>query len=245
MVLSLLQKEVENKSVELVNDVRDIPGVYADSSRLQQILLNLVGNAVKFTQEGEIVVSASLEGESMVRVNIRDSGIGIDKKNHEKIFESFEQAEGTTERNFGGTGLGLSVTKNLVNLHGGEIGVESALGKGSVFHFTLPVSKGQEDSVIVEPEVSQVFANEEVAEEPAEPEPEVKEETSEEFQPTTEETSAETEATEEAAESPAEAEPTEEAAEQSSAETPSASESKIRGTAEETSDGEDEVEPKE
>ena len=93
----------------------------------------------------------------------------------------------------------------------------------------------------VEPEVPV----EEVAEEPAEPEPEVKEETSEEFQPTTEETSAETEVTEEAAESPAEAEPTEEAAEQSSAETPSASESKIRGTAEETSDGEDEVEPKE
>ena len=115
------------------------PWVYADSNRLEQILLNLVGNAVKFTERGSIIISASVERETLV-VEVRDTGIGIAPEHHASIFQAFQQADGTTARKYGGTGLGLTVTKKLVELHGGTLGLESRLNHGASFTFTLPLA---------------------------------------------------------------------------------------------------------
>lgn len=111
-----------------------------DAGRLRQILVNLVGNAVKFTKRGDIEVSVEGELESdagvMLHFQVRDSGIGIPKEKQEMIFEAFTQVDSSTTRNYGGTGLGLAITSRLVQLMGGKIWVESEPGRGSIFHFT-------------------------------------------------------------------------------------------------------------
>ena len=144
VVLTLLQPLVSGTKVKLVNDVdKGLLAVEADENRLQQILHNLVGNGIKFTDEGEVRVSTQVivsGGKRMMMVSVIDSGIGIDKSQFEKIFSSFEQVEGDTTRRRGGTGLGLSVSKQLIELHGGILKVESTVGKGSRFSFTLPIS---------------------------------------------------------------------------------------------------------
>ncbi|MDR1571818.1 MAG: response regulator, partial [Clostridiales Family XIII bacterium] len=117
-----------------------LPAVKADENRLQQILYNLIGNAVKFTDRGSVSLSAEVTGD-MVAVSVSDTGIGISEDKFESIFESFEQGDGSTEREYGGTGLGLSISKKIVELHGGSIGVRSRRGEGSVFTFTLPISE--------------------------------------------------------------------------------------------------------
>ena len=130
-----------DKELALVNAIdADLAPVDADEDRLQQILYNLVGNAIKYADRGEIVLSAQAEGD-MMTVSVSDSGIGIAKAEHTRIFESFESAEPSISREHGGNGLGLSITKQLVELHGGEIGVESEPGKGATFWFTLPIAK--------------------------------------------------------------------------------------------------------
>jgi two-component system sensor histidine kinase ChiS len=141
VVLNLSQPLTGSKKLDLVNAVDpETPAVAADENRLQQIMHNLLGNAIKFTETGVVKVSAEIKND-MMHVRVADTGIGIPKDKHEKIFESFEQAEGSTARHYGGTGLGLAVTKQLVELHGGKIWVESIVGKGSTFTFTLPLSK--------------------------------------------------------------------------------------------------------
>lgn len=126
--------------VRLENAIpKEFPAILADNNRLQQILFNLIGNAIKFTPKGEVKISA-VQKAGMIEVSVLDTGIGIPKAKQESIFQSFEQADGTTARTYGGTGLGLSITKQLVELHGGQLDVESAPGKGSRFFFTLPVS---------------------------------------------------------------------------------------------------------
>jgi len=139
----------------LVNQVpSDLPLVEADENRLEQILMNLIGNAIKFTHAGEIIISAAVigtplstvegdRGKGLIQISITDSGIGIPKEKQARIFESFEQADGSTAREYGGTGLGLSVTQKLVELHQGTIVLESSEGQGSTFHFTLPVIEGK------------------------------------------------------------------------------------------------------
>ena len=118
----------------------DLPLVYGDENRLQQIMHNLIGNAIKFTASGSVsVTSVEVENRNIVKVIIRDTGIGIPSDKLDAVFQSFEQVDASTAREYGGTGLGLSITKKLVELHGGTIGVESEVGKGSVFWFTLPV----------------------------------------------------------------------------------------------------------
>ena len=111
-----------------------------DELRLGQVLINLVGNAVKFTEHGEISVGVSLVSRDderiVLRFEVRDTGIGIDPDVAEGLFEAFTQADGSTTRRYGGTGLGLSISKALVELMGGTLGVRSALGQGSCFHFT-------------------------------------------------------------------------------------------------------------
>ncbi|MCJ8268581.1 MAG: ATP-binding protein [Psychrosphaera sp.] len=135
VVLTLSRPLVGQKNIELINSVKkDSPGVLADENRLVQILHNLVGNAIKFTEAGKITVSAVTSDEG-IDISVTDTGIGIDKKHFATLFESFEQIEGDAQREQSGTGLGLSVSKQLVELHGGTIAVESELGKGSTFSF--------------------------------------------------------------------------------------------------------------
>jgi signal transduction histidine kinase len=116
----------------------DVLKLNSDVVRVRQILSNLLSNAFKFTSEGHIVVNYQVKGKYAV-FTVEDTGIGIAKKNQQLIFERFRQAEPAYNRSFGGAGLGLSICKGLVELLGGEIGVESEYGKGSVFYFTIPL----------------------------------------------------------------------------------------------------------
>ena len=122
--------------------------VLGDPGRLRQILMNLSGNALKFTHEGEIVIQARIaeEQESAVKIyfEVKDTGIGIPKSQQNRIFESFTQADGSTTRKYGGTGLGTTISKQLTELMGGEIGLESDEGKGSTFWFTVLFGKANE-----------------------------------------------------------------------------------------------------
>ncbi|MBF0118912.1 MAG: response regulator [Desulfobacterales bacterium] len=140
IVLKLSKPLIAGKSLELKNEIPiDIPAVIADENRLQQIIYNLLGNAIKFTDKGQVIISAQLKNDK-VQINVSDTGIGIPKEKFEDIFKSFEQVDGSIEREYGGTGLGLAVTKSLIELHGGKIWVDSQLGHGSIFSFTLPVT---------------------------------------------------------------------------------------------------------
>jgi signal transduction histidine kinase len=135
----------QKKGVELVCAVDPaLPEViYGDPARIRQILLNLGNNAVKFTSQGEVVLSAELEhrkkGSSGILFAVRDTGEGISKEKQGRLFQKFGQVDASTSRNYGGSGLGLVISKGLVEMMGGEIGVESVEGKGSLFWFFLPV----------------------------------------------------------------------------------------------------------
>jgi len=152
LVLILSRPLVANKDLKLINTIsEDLPPAEADENRLQQILHNLVGNAIKFTLSGTVEISAKLVNikdeqsniNNQLEITVTDTGIGISEDKFNRIFESFEQGEGSTAREYGGTGLGLAVTKQLVELHDGQISVTSELGIGSRFTFTLPISQGE------------------------------------------------------------------------------------------------------
>ncbi|MFZ9520983.1 MAG: response regulator [Silvanigrellaceae bacterium] len=139
ILFSLNETLLGTKRIELHNNVEpNLPLLEADESRLQQILQNLIGNAIKFTHEGHIGVSAVIEGKQL-RISVKDTGIGIEQSKRQRIFNSFEQADGHINRAYGGTGLGLTITKQLIELHGGNIRVESEPGVGSEFSFTIPI----------------------------------------------------------------------------------------------------------
>jgi CheY-like chemotaxis protein/HPt (histidine-containing phosphotransfer) domain-containing protein/two-component sensor histidine kinase len=142
-IICMLSKPLTgSKEIQLINDIK--PGEFivdADEDRLQQIMFNLVGNAVKFTDAGEVRVSTVINGR-VLHVRVSDTGIGIPREKFKRIFESFEQVQGAADRAYGGTGLGLSIVKQLVELHGGKIWVESIVGRGTTFTFTLPPWEG-------------------------------------------------------------------------------------------------------
>jgi CheY-like chemotaxis protein len=159
----IFSASVGNKPVEVLFDIdprvpRELVG---DSLRLQQILINLGGNAIKFTSRGEVVLGVRLEaieGEgpeqrARVRFAVKDSGIGIAPENQEKIFTGFSQAEASTTRRFGGSGLGLSICRRLVEMMGSELELHSALGQGSTFSFTLrlPILNAEPDHLALPP----------------------------------------------------------------------------------------------
>ena len=145
----ILSTNIGAKGIEVLFDIDlDLPAVLmGDSMRLQQVLINLGGNAVKFTTQGQVVIAVRLlrkEGDlATVEFSVQDSGIGIAPENQAHIFTGFSQAEASTTRKFGGTGLGLSISQRLVALMGGELRLNSALGEGSTFAFTLPMQAVQ------------------------------------------------------------------------------------------------------
>jgi signal transduction histidine kinase/DNA-binding response OmpR family regulator len=142
------------KGLELVYDIRpSVPDVLVgDAHRLRQILLNLVANAIKFTDQGEVVVtldSAPERGPDMIHMVVRDTGIGIAPEKQTIIFEAFSQADSSHSRRYGGTGLGLAITSRLVRLMGGEIYVNSEPGQGSEFHVIAPLPAGPSNSLAI------------------------------------------------------------------------------------------------
>lgn len=137
-VMSTVIGLIKDKPVRLVEDLEeDLPVVKADSMRVRQVLINLFSNASKFTDEGTITVKAERQG-NYVRIGIKDSGPGISKEDQEKLFKAFSQVDASATRATGGSGLGLSICRELVTMHEGVIDVESEIGKGSTFFFTLP-----------------------------------------------------------------------------------------------------------
>ncbi len=130
------------KGLEIAHEVAsDVPDhVLGDPARLRQILVNLLGNAIKFTEEGEVVLQVQREssatGEAMLHFSVRDTGIGIPPPDQSRLFRSFSQLDTSTTRKYGGTGLGLAISSQLVRMMGGDIWVASAAQRGSVFHFT-------------------------------------------------------------------------------------------------------------
>ncbi len=171
----IVSTNVGKKPVEVLFDIDPQlpPVLIGDAMRLQQVLINLSGNAIKFTAQGEVVMRLELRsqsgsatdsevhsevhggvsgvsGEVKIRFSVRDSGIGIAPENQKKIFEGFSQAEVSTTRRFGGTGLGRNISQRLVAMMGGELALDSVLGKGSTFHFTLTLPVGDALAVDVD-----------------------------------------------------------------------------------------------
>lgn len=140
----------EHKHIRYVEHLAEtLPSVVSgDMNRLRQVLINLIGNALKFTAQGSVTLNVTPIEEGAdywrVRFSVSDTGIGISKQAQEKLFEAFTQADSSTTRKFGGTGLGLSISKKLINLMQGELAVNSELGKGSTFFFTINLGKSSE-----------------------------------------------------------------------------------------------------
>lgn len=155
---------LKDKPVHLHKEVQaDLPKVYGDQTRIRQVLLNLVSNAAKFTNEGEIMLRSrriSADRElgipASVQISVTDSGIGIPEKDWPKLFEEFRQVDGSTTRQAGGTGLGLPISKRFVEMHGGQMWLESEENMGSTFFFTIPlhpiVEEGAEAEVLIRSE---------------------------------------------------------------------------------------------
>ena len=148
-VANLVGLKAQEKGLELLIDTApDIPrALVGDPLRLGQVLINLAGNAVKFTDQGEVVISARLEhrqeNQAVFHFSVRDTGAGISPEQQEGLFTAFSQADASTTRRYGGTGLGLAICKRLVDMMGGQIEVESQPGQGSTFSFTVRLGLGQ------------------------------------------------------------------------------------------------------
>ena len=152
-IVSMLRPIAEQKGIEL----SQMPGgedilIRSDELKCRHILQNIVGNAVKFTESGAVRISARRSG-NIVRISVKDSGIGISSEYLSTIFEEFHQADGTTSRKYGGTGLGLAIAKKYAELLGGSVTVTSALGSGSEFIITLPLTSGSEEDQ-TEPQIN-------------------------------------------------------------------------------------------
>jgi two-component system sensor histidine kinase/response regulator len=147
-VYSLLAEQARAKGLALQVDPNSIPlWLRGDATRLRQALLNYVGNAIKFTPTGKVDMRARLEDEDergcLVRFEVQDTGVGISAEKQRTLFQAFEQADVSTTRHYGGTGLGLAITRKLAGLMGGEAGMHSTPGEGSVFWFTARLERGE------------------------------------------------------------------------------------------------------
>ncbi len=176
LVIALSNHLIRGKNLKLINLIpNQFPPVLADENRLQQIFYNLIGNAIKFTEKGFITIHAELTQpeDNFVTVFITDTGIGIPEEKLNLIFESFEQGDGSTNRLYGGTGLGLTITKQLIELQNGNIKVESEFGKGSKFIFSLPIAneldippiaKKEQENLFILPEIQNPILTRELEE---------------------------------------------------------------------------------
>jgi signal transduction histidine kinase len=140
-VVALCGAAAEHKGVKLSLEVDDDVWIIGDETRLRQILLNLVGNAVKFTEEGEVDVSLSAPEEGGVHLVVRDTGIGISAEAQKTLFEPFVQGDRSVTRRFGGTGLGLAITRRLVDAFGGQLALDSEVDNGTTFRVSLPLPR--------------------------------------------------------------------------------------------------------
>jgi two-component system, sensor histidine kinase and response regulator len=160
-IATLLAEKASDKGLELSIDINpDVPpSLVGDPMRLQQILLNFGSNAVKFTEQGEIRIVVRVkersQTEALLHFRIQDTGIGLSAEQKGSLFQSFQQADASTTRKFGGTGLGLVIAKRLAEMMGGEVGVESELGRGSVFWFTarLGIGTGHSRALMPRPDL--------------------------------------------------------------------------------------------
>ena len=163
--LKTLALRADEKGLELLCEVSpDVAEtVVGDPGRLRQILINLIGNALKFTKEGEIGLKVQTDvaekDASTLHFIVSDTGVGISPEKLETIFESFSQADTSTTREFGGTGLGLTISRRLIEMMGGRIWVESELGVGSRFHFTVKLKTAQQPKVVIEPGAADTILN--------------------------------------------------------------------------------------
>jgi signal transduction histidine kinase len=137
--LELVRPHADEKGLQVRAVIpQGLPNVWADRARVRQVLANMLANAVKFTERGIVSVTAGA-AEGWVTVSVADTGVGISPEAQAYVFDEFRQADSSTTRRYGGTGLGLAISKRLVTLHGGRIWVDSEVGRGSTFHFTLPI----------------------------------------------------------------------------------------------------------
>jgi len=161
--LQILQSRADEKRTQLrwVIDQRVPASLHGDPLRIRQVLLNLVQNAIKFTELGEIAVTVEPEsedsGRQVLRFSIADTGIGIPEEKRRTIFEAFQQADDSTSRRFGGTGLGLTICKRLVAMMNGRIWIEGGAVRGSVFHFTVEFLKPKDDETVAIPNIALVI----------------------------------------------------------------------------------------
>ena len=131
---------IGGKDIELVEDIpADLPLLYADRVRIRQVILNLVSNAAKFTDQGSITLRVRADGQDWLIVSVEDTGIGIADEDMSGLFDHYVQISRSSVRRAEGTGLGLSISKKLVELHGGQMWVKSQVNKGSIFYFSLPL----------------------------------------------------------------------------------------------------------
>jgi signal transduction histidine kinase len=143
-VFAAVESLATEKKLALKVDLpSDLPEARGDERRLTQVLLNLVGNAIKFTDTGEVSIKAAAANGSYT-LSVRDTGPGIDPADQGKIFEEFRQADSSATKKKGGTGLGLSIARRIIEMHGGKIWVESSVGNGATFSFTVPIKLEQE-----------------------------------------------------------------------------------------------------
>jgi PAS domain S-box-containing protein len=147
--VEMFRVRAREKTLSLMSEVSpDIPAILCgDPMRIKQVLINLIGNAVKFTEDGEVLVTAEIKEQTvddlLLRFEVTDTGIGLSASAQERLFQPFTQADGSTTRQYGGTGLGLAISKRIIEMMGGEIGVESTEGKGSTFWFTVRLRRSK------------------------------------------------------------------------------------------------------
>ncbi|MBQ4859911.1 MHYT domain-containing protein [Pseudoalteromonas sp. MMG007] len=148
-IISTFWLEAKKKDLNLTLKIKESVSstYYGDPDRLRQVLTNLIGNAIKFTEKGSVTVTVGTTQNQHLFFEVQDTGIGIAKDRVKAVFQPFEQADGTTTRRFGGTGLGTTISKQLVELMGGNIDLFSELGKGTCFYFSLPLSIGDETKI--------------------------------------------------------------------------------------------------
>lgn len=141
-------KEKENIDFKVNKIKRSLPSVKIDAEKIHIVLQNFLDNAIKYTDEGEIVLTIDSPNSDTIKISVQDDGIGIPEEQQERLFNKFFRAENVQRKDVEGSGLGLFISKNIVEAHGGEIGFDSTEGEGSIFYFTLPVEKEDEENFI-------------------------------------------------------------------------------------------------